>query len=158
MPDKNVTERNTQQNTRQAAPEETLLAFDYGLRKIGVAVGNTVTRQAQPLAILRLPAQSSRQARFDAIAKLLQQWQPARLIVGLPLTLDGQEQPASRHSRRFANQLNGRFNIAVELVDERGSSMQAQNMMDAKLKHEYQGDDDALAAAVILERWLAALP
>ncbi len=129
-------------------PEETLLAFDYGTRKIGVALGNTVTRQARPLAVLR-PA--TRQARFQAIEQLLRQWQPARVVVGLPLTLDGQEQYASLQSRRFANQLHGRFGVAVELVDERGSSMEAQSLLGTG------EDDDAMAAAVILRRYLDKL-
>lgn len=127
-------------------PEETLLAFDYGTRKIGVALGNTLTRQARPLAVLK-PA--TREARFQAIAALLQQWQPARVVVGLPLTLDGQEQYASLQSRRFANQLHGRFGVDVELVDERGSSMEAQNLLGRA-----GVDDDAMAAAVILRRYL----
>ena len=129
-------------------PEETLLAFDYGTRKIGVAVGNTITRQARPLLVLR---SATRQERFLAIQQLLQQWQPARVIVGLPLTLDGQEQYASLQSRRFANQLNGRFGVLTQLVDERGSSMEAQEMLGTN------EDDDAMAAAVILQRYLDAL-
>lgn len=130
-------------------PDETLLAFDFGTRKIGVAVGNTVTRRARPLLILR---ETTRQARFQAIEHLLKEWQPSRVVVGLPLTLDGQEQYASLQSRRFANQLHGRFGVTVELVDERGSSMQAQSMVGAR------EDDDAMAAAVILGRYLDALP
>ncbi len=128
-------------------PEETLLAFDFGTRKIGVALGNTITRHARPLVVLR-PA--TRLARFQAIEQLLQQWQPARVIVGLPLTLDGQEQYASLQSRRFANQMHGRFGLPVELVDERGSSMEAQRLLGSN------EDDDAMAAAVILQRYLDA--
>lgn len=127
---------------------ETLLAFDYGLKKIGVAIGNTLTRQARPLRILE-PV--TREQRFREINALLQEWQPDRLVVGLPLTLDGGEQHASRHCRRFANQLNGRFGLAVELVDERGTSLEAQNMLGTN------ADDDAVAAAVILQRYLDAL-
>lgn len=127
-------------------PDETLLAFDYGTRKIGVAVGNTITRQARPLVVL---TPSTREARFLAIEALLQEWQPGRVVVGLPLTLDGQEQYASLQSRRFANQLHGRFGVAVELVDERGSSMEAQNLLGRS-----GADDDAMAAAVILRRYL----
>jgi len=168
---------------------ETLLAFDCGQRKIGVALGNTVTRQAQPLTILRLPAPadpatpSAPLAFFAAIETLLQHWQPARLIVGLPLTLDGQEQAASQHSRHFARQLHERFGLPVELVDERGSSMQAQSRladikansqantrtnalngtarpgrkMGKKPKAHCWTEDDAMAAAVILERYLDGL-
>jgi len=133
----------------QAMPEEILLAFDYGLKKIGVAVGNTLTRQARPLNIL---TPVTRQQRFAEIEALLAEWQPDRVVVGLPLTTDGNEQYASLRCRRFANQLHGRFGVTTELVDERGSSVQAQQI---------QGNndpDDAVAAAIILQRYLDALP
>ena len=130
-------------------PEETLLAFDFGEKKIGIAIGNTLTRQARPLEII---FSETRAARFGRIGQLLQEWQPQRAVVGLPLTLDGQEQPASARARRFANQLHGRFGLAVELVDERGSSMEAQRLLGT------HAPDDAVAAAVILQRYLDALP
>jgi len=130
-------------------PEETLLAFDYGLKKIGVALGNTLTRHARPLRIL-VPV--TRQQRFEAIAQLLAEWQPDRVIVGLPLATDGGEQYTSLRCRRFANQLRGRFGVAVELVDERGSSMQAQQALGTNEA------DDAMAAAIILQRYFDALP
>ncbi|WP_322999374.1 Holliday junction resolvase RuvX [Castellaniella sp.] len=126
-------------------PEEVLLAFDFGLKKIGVAVGNTLTAQARPLCILT-PA--TRDQRFARIQALLDEWQPDRVVVGLPLTLDGSEQPASRNSRRFAHQLEGRFRLRVELVDERGSSLEAQRILGSN------DPDDAMAAAVILQRYL----
>lgn len=128
---------------------ETILAFDYGLKKIGVALGNTLTRQARPYAILR-PV--TREQRFAAIRKLLDEWQPDRLVVGLPLTAEGAEQYASLRCRRFANQLHGRYGLAVELVDERGSSMEAQALLGSN------DDDDAVAACVILQRYLDRLP
>lgn len=125
-----------------------MLAFDYGLKKIGVALGNTLTRQARPLRILK-PA--TRIERFARIGELLHEWQPDRVIVGLPLTLDGAEQPASRLARRFANQLHGRYGLAVELVDERGSSLEAQQILGTNEA------DDAMAACVILQRYLDVL-
>lgn len=128
-------------------PEITLLAFDYGLKKIGVAIGNTLTMHARPLCILK-PV--TRQQRFDAISLLLDEWQPNKIIVGLPLTTEGGEQYSSLRCRRFANQLYGRYGIEVELVDERGSSMEAQDILGNN------DDDDAVAAAVILQRWLDA--
>jgi putative Holliday junction resolvase len=131
-----------------AMPEETLLAFDYGTKKIGVALGNTLTRQARPLRIL---TPVTRIQRFRQIQDLLDEWRPERVIVGLPLTLDGQEQYASSRCRRFAHQLHGRFGVPVELVDERGSSMEAQELLGT---HEA---DDAMAACVILQRYLDAL-
>ncbi|MNX87498.1 putative Holliday junction resolvase [compost metagenome] len=90
--------------------------------------------------------------RFGRIAALLQEWQPQRVVVGLALDADGSEQPATARCRRFANQLNGRFGIAVELVDERGSSMEAQRLLGT------HAADDAMAAAVILQRYLDTLP
>jgi putative Holliday junction resolvase len=132
-----------------AMPEYTLLAFDYGTKKIGVAIGNTLTRQARPLTIVQ---SVTRQQRFQAIEQLLQQWAPDKVVVGLPLTLDNQEQYASLQARRFANQLHGRFGVHVELVDERGSSMEAQEIIGTN------APDDAVAAAVTLQRYLDALP
>lgn len=133
----------------RAMPEETLLAFDYGLKKIGVALGNTLTRHARPLQVLR-PV--TRQQRFAAIERLLEEWQPDCLVVGLPLTTEGGEQYASLRCRRFANQLQGRYGLRVELVDERNSSMEAQEILGNNQ------DDDAVAAAVILQRYFDALP
>ncbi len=129
-------------------PEQTLLAFDYGTKKIGVAIGNTLTGQARPLEIL---LSVRRDQRFADIEQLLAAWQPDKVIVGLPLASDGGEQYASLRCRRFANQLRGRFGVQVELVDERGSSMEAQQMLGT---HDA---DDAMAAMVILQRYLDAL-
>ncbi|MYN14072.1 Holliday junction resolvase RuvX [Pusillimonas sp. TS35] len=131
------------------AAEQTLLAFDYGLRKIGVAIGNTLTRQARPLEILE-PV--TRVRRFAEIERLLREWQPDRVVVGLPLTTEGGEQYASLRSRRFANQLHGRYGVDVVLVDERGSSIEAQQILGT------HAPDDAVAAAVILQRYFDALP
>lgn len=130
-------------------PEETLLAFDFGEKKIGIAIGNTLTRQARPLEII---FSEIRDTRFGRIAQLLQEWQPQRVIVGLALATDGSEQPATARCRRFANQLHGRFGLTVELVDERGSSMEAQQLLGTN------APDDAMAASVILQRYLDALP
>ena len=126
-------------------PEHTLLAFDFGVKKIGVAVGNTLTRLARPLLII---TSERRDERFGHIARLMTEWQPDHVIVGLPLTLDGQEQLATTQARRFANQLNGRFGIPVTLVDERGSSREAQQRLGTN------APDDAVAAAIILQRFL----
>ncbi len=127
---------------------ETLLGFDFGVRRIGVALGNTLTRTARPLEII--PAEPVK-ARFARIQQLLEEWGPDRLVVGLALTLDGGEQPHTGRCRRFADQLRGRFGLPVELQDERGSSLEAQAM---QRRNE---PDDALAAAIILQRYLDAL-
>lgn len=129
-------------------PEHTFLAFDYGTRKIGVAIGNSLTRHARPLTIL---TSVTRAQRFEQIQALLQEWQPDTVVVGLPLTLDDQEQYASLQARRFANQLHGRFGVHVILVDERGSSLEAQELLGNN------EPDDAMAAAVTLQRHLDAL-
>ena len=131
------------------APDETLLAFDYGLKKIGVAIGNTVTRHARPLQVLR-PV--TREERFKGIGRLMEQWAPNRVVVGLPLTMEGGEQYHSLRCRRFANQIHGRYGVPVELVDERGTSMEAQAVLGNN------DDDDAVAAALILQRYFDAMP
>lgn len=125
--------------------ERTLLCFDYGLKKIGVAIGNTLTNHARPLTILR-PV--TKVERFNQIEALLTEWQPDELVIGLPLTTEGAEQYASLRCRRFANQLHGRYGLSVHLMDERGSSMEAQDQLGNN------EDDDAVAAAIILQRWL----
>lgn len=129
-------------------PDLTVLAFDYGTQKIGVAIGNTLTRQARPLEIL-MPR--TRERRFQLIQDLLQQWQPDKVVVGLPLATDGSDQYTTLQARRFANQLHGRFGVVTELVDERGSSIEAQQLLGT---HDA---DDAMAATVILQRYLDAV-
>lgn len=130
-------------------PEQTVLAFDYGERKIGVAIGTTLIRQARPLEII---AVQTRQQRFARIEAVLRKWGADSLVVGLSLALDGSDQPATLGCRRFANQLHGRYGLPVTLVDERHSSMEAQAILGTNAA------DDAMAAAVILQRYFDALP
>lgn len=129
-------------------PDQTILSFDYGTQNIGVAIGNTLTRRARPLEIL---SPRTRERRFALIQQLLEQWEPELVVVGLPLASDGSDQYTTLQARRFANQLRGRFGVAVEMVDERGSSMEAQALLGT---HD---PDDAVAATVILQRYLDAL-
>ncbi len=124
-------------------PEETLLAFDYGAKKLGVALGNTLLKQARPLDLILEP---TRDGRFARITVLIDTWKPERLVVGLALATDGSEQYASQHCRRFARQLEGRYAIPVVLVDERDSSVEAQKITG-------NAPDDAVAAAIILQRY-----
>lgn len=128
--------------------ERTLLAFDYGVARIGVALGNTILGTARPLEIINSPEKAKRFARIE---ELVVQWQPQAIAVGLPLTPDGGEQIASRQARRFANQLIGRLGLPVFLVDERDSSMEAQAVVG-------NAPDDAVAAAIILQRYFDDLP
>ena len=126
--------------------EETLLAFDYGTKKLGVAIGNTLLRQARALDIILEP---TRIGRFARISALIDTWRPERLVVGLALDTDGSDQYATNRCRRFANQLHGRYGLPVELVDERGSSVLAQRIAS-------NAPDDAVAAAIILQRYFDA--
>lgn len=128
--------------------ERTLLGFDYGTVRLGVAMGNALLRHARPIEII---ATAEKAKRFARIEELLVQWQPEALVVGLPLTATGGEQLATRQARRFANQLEGRFGLPVTLVDERGSSIQAQERVGNR-------PDDAVAAAIILQRYFDDLP
>ncbi len=120
----------------------TVLAFDFGLKRIGVAVGNTVIRQAQPLTII---SAATNDAKFAMIAALVKEWQPAICVVGLPCHPDGAEHEMTVRCRRFANQLHGRFDLATVLVDERYSS--------AVIPHQRGDLIDAKAAAIILQQY-----
>ncbi|RJX33265.1 MAG: Holliday junction resolvase RuvX [Oxalobacter sp.] len=97
----------------------TLLAFDFGLKRIGVAVGNTLLKRAQPLTIIHA---ETNDAKFSALGTLIQEWRPNLCVVGLPLHPDGAEHEMTARCRRFANQLHGRFGVDTVLVDERYSS------------------------------------
>ncbi|MCL1887074.1 MAG: Holliday junction resolvase RuvX [Betaproteobacteria bacterium] len=122
--------------------EGIILAFDFGLKRIGVAVGNTFLKKAQPLTIIY---EETNTARFNAIESVIIEWQPIRLVVGLPFYADGTEHEMTKRCRRFANQLHGRFGLDTVLVDERFSSC----ILNFK-----QGEaDDAHAAALILQQY-----
>lgn len=121
---------------------DTVLGFDFGLKRIGVAVGNTLLKQAQPLTVI---SAATNEAKFKAIEELIGEWKPARCVVGLPRHPDGGEHEMTARCRRFANQLNGRFGIEAALVDERYSS--------AVIAQRRGETIDAQAAAVILQQY-----
>jgi putative Holliday junction resolvase len=100
-------------------PEGDLLAFDFGTRRIGIAIGNTLLRQARPLSTID---DEKTDSRFAAIAALIAEWRPAALVVGLPCNDDGTPHELTALCRRFANRLKGRFNLPTILVDERYTS------------------------------------
>jgi putative Holliday junction resolvase len=134
---------------------ETILAFDFGLRRIGVAVGQQVTDSASPIGVI---ANNDEGPDWGRIGDLLREWQPGRLIVGLPLHADGSPSDMSDIVRSFVAELE-RFEIPVELVDERFSSTEAETY----LKHMRAGGlrgrigkeaIDAASAVLIAERWL----
>lgn len=121
---------------------ETVLGFDFGLKRIGVAVGNSMIKQAQPLTIIKA---DTNDAKFAALITLMAEWQPAHCVVGLPRHPDGAEHEMTVRCRRFANQLHGRFGVPVMLVDERYSS--------AVIPHQRGDLIDAQAAAIILQQY-----
>ncbi len=121
---------------------ETLFGFDFGIKRIGIAMGNTLTAQAQPLAVVKAIDNA---ARFKQIGDLIAAWTPTRLIVGEPLHPDGAEHEMTLRCRRFANQLHGRFNLPVILVDERYSSAVIQARRGEII--------DAKAASIILQQY-----
>ena len=126
----------------------TVMAFDYGTRRVGVAVGNSVTRAGQALKTITA---ANADALFKEIERLLAEWQPNQLVVGLPTHPDGAEHEMTAKSRLFGNQLHGRFNLPVDWVDERYSSVVLEGDTDM---HD---NLDAHSAALILEQYFAEL-
>lgn len=133
-------------------PNRTMLAFDYGTKSIGVAIGQEVTRTARPLAALK--AQEG-VPDWQLVEKLLREWQPDIIVVGLPLNMDGSEQPLTAKARKFANRLHGRFGFAVVLHDERLSTVEARASLfeHGGYRALNKGRVDAGSAVVILESW-----
>jgi len=130
----------------------TVLAFDFGTRRIGVAIGNAVTRTARPLTTIAGDASA---ARFDAIAALIAEWQPDVLIVGRPLHADGSEHEMTARAGRFARQLAGRFGLSVQCVDERFTTLAADAALAAGgvRAKDRKAARDAVAAQLILQSW-----
>ena len=135
-----------------AAPARTFLAFDFGLKRIGVAVGQTQTSSANPLDTV---AVKQAHPDWDAIAALIKTWSPDALVVGLPLNMDGTEQDMTRQARRFGRQLEGRFRLPVHLVDERLTTREAKDRLHAEGRVTQEADP--VAAQIILEDWLSGL-
>jgi len=120
----------------------TVMSFDFGLKRIGVAVGNLLIKQAQPLTIIDAATNA---AKFAAIGRLIDEWQPSSVVVGLPLHPDGAEHEMTLRCRRFANQITGRFGVATVLIDERYTS--------AVLSASRGELVDSQAAALILQQF-----
>lgn len=143
-------------STAPAASTECVLGFDVGTRRIGVAVGNTLSQTARALTVVDVHAAGPDWARIET---LVREWRPARLLVGEPLTLAGEVQPATQAARRFAQELGRRLALAVELVDERSSSKEADRRFAERrragaARRRDAGALDAVAAEIIIERWL----
>ena len=131
------------------ARAQTVLSFDFGLARIGVAVGNSITRDASALSVIHA---SNDIKRFAPIGLLIEQWRPARLVVGRPRHPDGTDNDMSPRCERFARQLHGRFGLPVVLVDERYSSVEARSYGKSA------NFLDALAAAIILRQYWSQTP
>ena len=121
---------------------KTILAFDFGEKRIGVAVGNTITKTAEALKIIQ---EKNQDEKFKAIEALIQEWQPQLLVVGLPTHPDGAEHEMTLKAKRFGNQLHGRFQKKVVWVDERYTSVSVRD------------GNDALAAQLIVQQYLDTL-
>jgi putative holliday junction resolvase len=140
-------------NLPSNADAGTVLAFDFGTRKIGVAVGDTSVGVAHPLTTIRGEATAP---RFAAIAALVTEWRPATLVVGRPLHADGSEHAMTARADRFARSLEGRFHLRVARVDERFTTRIADSALREAGTHGAARRDarDAVAAQLILQSWL----
>lgn len=137
----------------------TLLAFDFGHRRIGVAVGQTLTGSANALAVVSVASKPD----WHAIQGLIDEWKPVALVVGLPLAADGGETGMSEDARRFGRRLEGRYGVPVWFEDERLTSFSAeQRFVEARARGGMRRKDaalkDAMAAQIILENWLQSAP
>lgn len=132
-------------------PNRVLLGFDYGERRIGVAVGQTVTASANPLATV-----SARDGNpdWDQIGKLIDEWQPDALVVGLPLRTTGESSDTTAAAQRFARRLEGRYKRPVHLMDERLTSHAAETALARQGGRRSKQDIDPVAAQIILQNWL----
>ena len=135
----------------------TYLGFDFGLRRIGIATGQSVTASANPVAVA--PARDGH-PEWAAIDAAVREWAPDALVVGIPLLMDGGEQAVTHRARRFARQLGARYALPVHEADERLSSAEASQLVSAgrrcgARRRTRKGDIDRIAATLILERWLA---
>lgn len=134
----------------------TVLCFDFGEQRIGVAVGEHLLASANPLVTID---NESNEIRFEAISKLVKEWRPKLLIVGLPLSLDGAETSVTHLCKKFARRLNGRFNLPVILIDERYTSVEASDLLNQSgIKGRAQKEMlDQVAAQTILQSYFNGL-
>ena len=128
-------------------PSTRVIGFDFGSYWIGVATGQTLTREATPLPALR-------NGDWKAIARLLEDWQPQQLVVGLPLSMDGEDDEMTARTKRFGRQLEGRFGIPTCMIDERLTTREAYQIAVEQQQHKSKTEIDSLSAAIITESWL----
>lgn len=131
----------------------TVLGFDYGLKRIGVATGQTITSTSNPLTTIK---QHDDDSHWQQIEDLVRQWKPDALLVGIPYMLDGSETKMGEHARDFKAELEQRFELPTMLVDETLSSFQAEEILkqNMQLGQHNKAEVDKMAAAVIVQGWL----
>lgn len=131
-----------------------LLAFDFGMKRIGVAVGQTITKTANPLDTIHA---KNGIPNWDAVGKIIKKWRPDAIIVGIPLNMDGTEQPISQHAKSFALELRKRYEVLVYEVDERLTTKDAKERLfnQGGFKALQDGQVDRVAAQLILQNWFA---
>ena len=132
---------------------KTLLGFDFGTKSIGVATGQMITATAQPLAAIKA---NDGIPDWSIIEKVIKDWQPDLVIIGLPLNMDGTEQAITQRAKKFANRLNGRFGVNIALQDERLTTASAKEFIFSHggYKALEKGKIDSVSAALILESWM----
>ncbi|MFQ3175410.1 MAG: putative Holliday junction resolvase [Psychromonas sp.] len=130
-----------------------LLSFDFGTKSIGVATGQMITATAQPLSAIKA---NDGIPNWDIVEKVIRDWMPDLIVVGLPLNMDGSEQPITQRAKKFANRLNGRFGVKVALQDERLTTASAKEFIftHGGYKALEKGKIDSVSAALILESWM----
>lgn len=131
----------------------TTIAFDYGIKSIGVAVGQKITGTASPLSALKA---NDGIPNWQTIADVFAEWQPDNLLVGLPLNMDGSEQEITQRARKFANRLHGRFGLTVHTHDERLSTVDAKARLFelGGFKKLTKEKVDSVSACLIFESWV----
>ncbi len=132
-------------------PPKVLLGFDFGTKRIGVAVGQVITGNARALTTLR---SRNKQPDWDSITALIKEWQPDAIVIGIPTHMDGTEQELTHLAKRFGNRLMGRYNLPVYPVDERLSSYEAEMALEEEGKQYNTSDIDSVSAQLILQSWL----
>ncbi len=130
---------------------QVILGFDFGTRRIGVAVGQVITKSATALTTLN---SQNMQPDWKAITRLIEQWKPDALVVGIPLHMDGSEQEITHLAKRFGNRLHGRYNLPVYPIDERLSSYEAEQELTQQNGSFASSDIDKVSAKLILQSWL----
>ena len=133
----------------------TIIAFDYGTVNIGVAIGQFTTCTATPLPYIRY---NNNKSKWKAIDKLIKDWKPQAAVIGLPYNMDNSISEIAVQAKKFANKINGRFNLSIFLADERLTTREAKSMIKNSefTKKNKSQPVDSIAAAIILESWLVA--